>query len=373
MRILKYLFLLLLLSFVALSIFVATQKGDFTVERSKIINSPKSNVFNFVNDYRNWEDFGSWITADPEIKISYPGKTIGPGASYSWEGKDGNGDMKTLFVKENDSISQKMNYSGTESSVFWKFKDTVGGTKVTWKTIGKMSFSMKVYTAFNGGIDKIIGEMYEKSLANLDKTLDFEINTYTVKVDGPAKKTGTFYLKQTFNSKISNVIKNSRIVFYKINTFCKQNNIELNGKPFLIYHTHDVASGLTKVSFCVPIKTQILTSSGSDILAGKLEPFDAVKTTLNGDYSHTQKALDKTKAYINANKIVLDPLFSHLEVFTTSRTEIKNPSKWVTEIYYPIQPKVIPVNSYVPASIKKVEPVKTPEPVINKEEEQSEF
>lgn len=373
MRILKYLFLLLLLSFVALSIFVATQKGDFTVERSKIINSPKSTVFNFVNDYKNWEDFGSWITADPEMKINYSNVTVGPGASYSWEGKEGNGDMKTLFVKENDSISQKMNYSGTESSVFWKFKDTIGGTKVTWKTIGKMSFSMKVYTAINGGIDNIIGKMYEKSLANLDKTLDFEINTYTIKVDGLSKKAGTFYLKQTFTSKISSVIKNSRIVFYKISTFCKQNNIELNGKPFLIYHTYDLASGLTKVSFCVPIKTQILTSSGSDILAGKLEPFDAIKTTLNGDYSHTQKALDQTKVYINANKIVTDPAFSHLEVFTTSRSEIKNPSKWVTEIYYPLQPKVIPVKSYVPAAIKKVEPAITPEPVINTEEEQTEF
>ena len=373
MRILKYLFLLLLLSFVALSIFVATQKGDFTVERSQIINSPKSNVFNFVNDYRNWEDFGSWITEDPQMKINYSTVTIGPGAFYSWEGKDGNGDMKTLFVKENDSISQKMNYGGTESSVFWKFKDTVGGTKVTWKTIGTMSFSMKVYTAFNGGIDNIIGKMYEKSLANLDKTLDFEINTHTIKVDGLTKKAGTFYLKQTFTSKISSVTKNSRIVFYKIITFCKQNNIELNGKPFILYHTYDVANGLTKLSFCVPIKSRILTSSGSDILADNLEPFDAVKTTVTGDYSHTKKALDKTKEYINANKIVVDPTFSHLQIFIKSRSEIKSPSKWVTEIYYPVKPKVIPVNSYVAPVIKKVETIKTPEPVIIKEEEQSEF
>lgn len=372
MRILKYLFLLLLLSFVALSIFVATQKGDFTVVKSQIINSPKSNVYNFVNDFRNWEDFGSWMTEDPEIKINYTNKTIGPGASYSWQGKDGSGDMKTVFVKENDSIYQKMNYNGTSSSIFWTFKDTIGGTKVTWKTIGKMDFSMKVYTTFNGGINKIMGKIYEKSLANLDKTLDYEINTFSVKVDGLAQIPTTFYLKQTFTSEISKVTKNSRIVFYKIISFCKQNNIELNGKPFLLYHTYDLASGLTRLSFCVPIKTEIITSSGSDILNGKLEAFDAVKTTLTGDYSHTKKALDKVTAYINANKIVVDPTFSFLEIFKTSRFEIKSPSKWITEIYYPIKPKVIPVNTYVPAAIKKVVPV-TPEPVINKQEEQSEF
>ncbi|MDI5949432.1 SRPBCC family protein [Flavobacterium yafengii] len=376
MRILKYLFLLLLLSFVALSIFVATQKGDFTVERSQIINSPKSTVFNFVNDYRNWEDFSSWIVEDPEMQITYPKKTIGPGASFSWEGKEGTGDMLTVFVKENDSISQKMNYDGTSSSVFWSFKDTIGGTKVTWKTTGKMSFTMKVYTAFNGGMNKIIGKSYEKSLANLDKTLDFEINTYAVKVNGLVKKLGTFYLRQTFTSEISKVIKNGQIVFPKMITFCEQNNIELNGKPFIIYHTYDTVSGLTKLSFCVPIKNQILTSSGSDILTGKLEPFDAIKTTLTGDYSHTKKALDKAKTYINTNRIAIDPTFSHVENFTISKTEIKNPSKWVTEIYYPIKPKAIPVipsKAFTPAVIKKAEAVKTPAPVINKEEEQSEF
>ena len=376
MRILKYLFLLLLLSFVALSIFVATQKGDFTVERSQIINSPKSTVFNFVNDYRNWEDFSSWIVEDPEMQITYPKKTIGPGASISWEGKEGTGDMLTVFVKENDSISQKMNYDGTSSSVFWSFKDTIGGTKVTWKTTGKMSFTMKVYTAFNGGINKIIGETYEKSLANLDKTLDFEINTYAVKVNGLVKKLGTFYLRQTFTSEISKVIKNGQIVFPKMITFCEQNNIELNGKPFIIYHTYNTVSGLTKLSFCVPIKNQILTSSGSDILTGKLEPFEAIKTTLTGDYSHTKKALDKAKTYINTNRIALDPTFSHVENFTISKTEIKNPSKWVTEIYYPIKPKAIPVipsKAFTPAVTKTAEAVKTPAPVINKEEEQSEF
>ena len=374
MRILKYLFLLLLLSFVALTIFIATQKGDFTVERSKIINSPKSNVFNFVNDFRNWEDFGSWMTQDPTIKINYSAKTIGAGASYSWEGKEGSGDLKTLFVKENDSISQKMNYNGNSSSVFWSFKDTIGGTKVTWKTNGKMNFSMKVYSAFNGGINAIIGKMYENSLVSLDKTLDFEINTFTVKVDGLAKMPATFYLHQTFTSEISKVIKNSRIVFDKINAFCNQNDIERHGKPFLLYHTYDLATGLTRLSFCVPIKKEIFTSAGSDILSGKLEEFEAVKTTLTGDYSHTKKAVDKATAYINENRIVLDPTFSHLALFKVRKTEIKSPSKWVTEMYYPIKPVVIPpVKTYVAPTVKKVEPTIETEPTIIKEEEKSEF
>ncbi|TRX00253.1 SRPBCC family protein [Flavobacterium gawalongense] len=367
MRILKYLFLLLLLSLVALSIFIATQKGDFTVERSKVINSPKSAVFNFVNDFKNWEDFGSWAVEDPEIKITYPQNTIGKGASYSWEGKSGSGEIKTIFVKENDSISQKMNSDGTMSDVFWSFKDTVGGTKVTWRTKGKMSFLFKIYSAFNGGVEKIIGGLYEKSLANLDKTLDYEINTYSVKVEGLVKKPETFYLHQTFTSKISSVIKNYKIVSPKIILFCEKNNLTITGKPFILYHTYDVVNGLAKISICVPIKDQIFTSEGSDLYSGKLEAFEAVKTVLTGDYSHRQKALDKTSQYLNANRLVPDATFSHLEMYSTSKTEIKNPSKWVTEIYHPIKPKVEAVKIYKPAVIKAEEVIKT-EPVVKTDE-----
>ncbi len=63
MKILKYIFLLLLLAFIAVTIFVATQKGDFNVQRSVVIKSSRPTVFNFINDFRNWETFGSWAKA----------------------------------------------------------------------------------------------------------------------------------------------------------------------------------------------------------------------------------------------------------------------------------------------------------------------
>lgn len=367
MRILKYLFLLLVLSLVALTIFVATQKGNFTVTRSKIINSPKSAVYNYVNEYKKWKDFGSWAVDDSEIKMVYTQNTSGKGASFSWEGKDGSGDIQTVFVKENDSIAQKMNFYGSSSDVYWSFKDTIGGTKVTWSTKGKMSFIQKIYTTLNGGIEKNIAEIYEKSLANLDKKLDYEINTYAIKVDGQVEKLGAVYLKQSFTSTFSNITKNARIVITKIIGFCNQNNIVLSGKPFVIYHTYDTTNEQAKISICVPIKDPIYTSSGSDILSGKLEPFHAVKTTLTGDYSHKNKALDKTKEYIKASRLIKNTTFSHLEIYSISIIEINNPSKWKTEIYFPVWPK----NTVKTTAV--TEPI-TPEVVPNPEKEkESEF
>jgi effector-binding domain-containing protein/uncharacterized protein YndB with AHSA1/START domain len=319
-------------------IFVATQKGEFTVEKSKIINAPRSDVFNYINDSKNWEDWSSIVLDDSGISVTHSQNTIGKGSFYSWKGKEGSGDVQTINVKENDSIIQKMNYNGNNSDVFMSFKDTLGGTKVTWKAKGEMSFGYKLMTIYHGGATNFIGLLFEKSLANLDKKLDYEMNTFSVKVNGLATIPADFYLAQTFMSEISKVEKNSEIVFKKITAFCKKNKIAINGKPFNIFHTYDSENGLTKISICIPIKNQILLAEGSDIISGKFESKQAIKTTLTGDYSHIKEAVTKTLEYIIANQLVTDPTFSHLEVYYSGKKEIKTPSKWLTEIYIPLKP-----------------------------------
>ncbi|SHG71768.1 effector-binding domain-containing protein [Flavobacterium fluvii] len=341
MRILKYLFLLLLLSLVALSIFVATQKGEFTVERSKIINSPKSAVFNYVNDANNWKEWNSLAVEDSLIKITPSQNTIGKGSSFFWQGEQGEGDFQTINTKENESIIQKVNYNGNSADVSITFKDTLGKTKVSWKAKGQMGFLFKVMTAFNGGANKIFGSMFEKSLFNLDKKLDYEINTFSIKVDGLVDKPETYYLAQTFTSEFSKVGKNSGIVFSKITDFCKKNNITINGKPFVIYHTYDTKNELTKLSICIPIKDPIFITEGSDISSKTLPLFQALKTTLTGHYSHNKKALDKATEYLHSKYLGTDAAFSHLEIYTIGKNETNNPSKWITEIYYPIRQKVV--------------------------------
>jgi hypothetical protein len=339
MKILKYIFLLLLLSFISFSVFIVTQKGTFKVEKSKYIKATRTTAFSYVNDFQNWADFMVFIDEEKSVQSRYSKKSINQNAQYSWIGTENSGWVETNSFQENSRIDQKMNIEGSEYTITWIFKDTLGGTKVTLKSEGEMSFSYKIYNALNGGAGKIIGNLFEKSLFNLDKNLDYEINTYKIIIKGLVQKTGTPYLKQTFTSKINSILKNSKIVFPKLIAFCDQNQIERNGKPFIIYHTYDTKNGLAKISLCVPIKQAIMTSYGSDILADELAPFKAIKTTLYGDYSHTKEALKKSNAYINQKVITKDSDFSHLEVFSIGKSESKYPSKWKTEIYFPIRSK----------------------------------
>lgn len=359
MKILKYLFLLFLLTLVALSIFIATQKGEYFIEKSKIINSPAATVYNYVNDYRNWEDFGTWSDEDLEMKFSNPENTIGKGASFSWKSQNWIGSVTTLFTKENDSIAQKMNIDGDISEVNWKFKDTVGGTKVTWSTNGKMDFFLKIYTALDGGIDKVIGRMYEKSLVNLDKNLDYEIKTFSIKNDGLVTKPQFFYVAQSFTSEISKINKNYKIVVPKISAFCIDNNISISGNPFIIYHSYDTVLGLAKISIAIPIQSEIFLTAGSDINSGKIVAFEAVKTTLTGDYSHAKTAYDKAVAFLNQKQLRRDPNYAFIAMYTKGKPDVRNPSKWVTEIYIPLVPKAITTSTTVPAVPSSTTPIAT--------------
>jgi hypothetical protein len=368
MRIIKYLFLLFLLSLVASTIYIATQKGDFTVESSKIILSPKATVFNYVNDFKNWNKFTSWITEDKAINSNISAVSFGRGSTFNWEGAKNTGVIQTLYTKGIDSIVQKMEFNETSSDVTWHFKDTIGGTKVTWKSKGKMDFMLKVNSFFTGRSHNGLTTSFENSLKNLDKSLTIENNTFGVKINGIVKKLETFYLKQSFTSKITDIFRNANVVFPKITTFCKQNNIDLNGKPFIIYHTYDTIQNLTKVSFCIPIKEEIFTSQGSEILSGKLASFEALKTSLTGNYSYKEKAINETKIYTASRKILTGSTFDHLEIFTRSQNETKNASKWLTEIYFPIKPKVVP-RPYKPVV---ADSTKTQTPALINEEK-SEF
>ncbi len=347
MRIIKYIFLLIILAMVAVTVYVATQKGEFNITKSRIINSPKAVVYNYVNDFRNWENWSSWKTEDPEMEFSYSGPFSGKGASFSWEGSDSEGNVKTTYIKDNDSLVQTMIYNGSPTMVTWKFKDTVGGTKVTWRAKGKLDFMSKIYATAKGGGETIFSNMFEKSLANLDRSLDYEINTFSVKLGGIVRKSGVMYLKQSITSTIENAPKNRQIMLSKMLHFFKKNEIPMGGKPFVIYHSNDIDKGITKFSVCIPIREEIYTSAGSDITFGQLPLFRAAKITLNGDYSHREAALKKGAEFLRENNLERLDDFRSLEILTKNMQDVKGPSKWVTDIYIPIRDAVA-----APASVR---------------------
>jgi effector-binding domain-containing protein len=358
MRILKYIFLLILLAFVGITVYVATQKGDFEVTKSKIIKTPRTTVFDYVNDFKNWETFGSWMQKDNSIQFNYGAKTIGYGAMTSWDNGSDDGKIRTVFVKENDSIVQLANYNGTTATIHWTFKDTVGGTKITVHSKGKMDIMTKISTFFKGGAASIVGDIYEKSLRNLDKTLHYEMKTYSIKINGIVQRPSGFCLKQTVSCHIKSVGKNTKIMMAGMVHFFKKNKIAMTGKPFVSYEKYDVANDFATISVCIPVAELISISSGSDVTSGEIIAFTCLKTTLTGDYSHSREAWAKAQKYIADNGLKQNFAGNYSEVYVKTIDDVKQPSKWITEIYIPVFPKTVelPANAVMPETPAATEP-----------------
>lgn len=351
MRILKYILLLILLALVGITVYVATQKGEFEISKSSIIKTPRTTVFDYVNDYKNWESFGSWMQKNSDIKFSYDAKTIGAGASFSFENGSDEGNIKTVFVKENEMLTQKVNFNGSTATISLKFKDTIGGTKVTVHSKGKMDIMTKIFTFFNGGISSVLGDFYEKNLNNLEKTLIYEMKTYSIKVNGIVQRPSGFCLKQTVSCHIKSIGKNTKILMARMTYFFKKNKIPMAGKPFVNYDKYDLANDFATISVCIPVRQLISISDGSDIASGEIVAFTCLKTTLTGDYSHSKEAWAKAKKYIADNGLKENYAGSYTEVYVKTIDDIKQPSKWITEIYIPVFPKVTEIPKPIVAPV----------------------
>ena len=340
MRIIKYTFLLVLLIAIGLAVYIFTQKGDYNVTRSKVINASKFTVFEYVNDYKNWETFHVLKQNNPSTTFEYKAQTSGKGGSFIWYENEGvKGFMKTISVKENDSLVQKVNFDGNLAEVNWKFKDTVGGTKVTYSTKGSIGLMDKFRTFFEGGITRITNNNIDRTLHLLNKTLDFEMKTFSVKVNGVAQRNASFFIKQSFTCKTSALSRNIKVVMPKLIYFFKKNNIPMAGKPFVIFETTTLNTDLVTVSVCIPTQKLVSMSEGSDVTSGEMEAFTCIKTTLKGDYSHRKDLWKKAQEYIIEKKYTPNVAGKYIEVYSKSIDDVKNPSKWETQLFIPVIPK----------------------------------
>ncbi|WP_034044254.1 SRPBCC family protein [Wocania ichthyoenteri] len=339
MKTLKYILFLLLIGIIGSAIYIAVQPNEFEVTRTRTIKAPVSIIYDNVVDLKNWEAWSSWVEADPDMKITLSEQTKGVNGSYSWEDKDGVGTMKITETVPNTSIKQEMQFAEFPSSdVSWKFiPNDDGSTEAKWSISGKnLPFVFKMFSILMGGMEKQIGPHYERSLEKLDSIVIASMKKYSVTVNGLTNHSGGYYLYNTTSCKISDLENKMTEMLPKIIEYALKNNINMAGSPFVAYHKWDEENNAVMFSYCVPTTEKIITTD-SNILTGQLQPFKAIKTTLNGDYNNLKEAWETATKHIKENNFEEVHNLPALEVYLTDPTSKPNPADWITEIYIPIK------------------------------------
>lgn len=318
------------------SSYIALQPSEFDVQRTKEINAPIAVVFNTINEYKTWQEWGPWYKDDPSITPTYSEITSGVGGSYTWTSeKDGNGGIETIAVEENKSINQIMHFDKRDdSTVYWHFKEIDNKTALTWGMKGDLGFMGKLYFTLIGGADKVFGKMLETGLNNIESYTQKLINKYSITDIGVVEHNGGFFIHLTTEASFDEMAEKMdkmlpKVIFYAIN-----NNYPKAGPVFTLYHKYDEVNKIVKFSTCVPVRERV--NPEGEIALAFMEPGRYHKTTLQGAYKYSEKAWEKAFEFVNKAGLTISENGKAFEVYVKGHTHAPNPADWVTEIYLPI-------------------------------------
>lgn len=330
MKILKYLSLLFLLFLLAFVVFVATQPPTYEITKQKEINTPNHLVFDYVNDFSNWNDWQQFNTEE-NINFTTSKNTIGKKSYVKWDSECA---IITSFAQK-DSISQLFIQNNNRQTLHWKFNKLGKNTLASVTIKGDLSFTEKIYSVLNGGITSYMGPQLQESLNKINNYFVSELGEYDIKVEGLVNRPSINYLEQKDSCLVKDFPKKSKALLKTLKNFIKSNAIETLEVPFVMFQNNENKNKIV-YAMCVPVKEKVFTTPDSQIQGKNYSSFLAIKTTLKGDYSHLKKAWAKTRNYIATKKFKEDKKGYYIGIYKKSIPEVNEPSKWVTEIYIPI-------------------------------------
>ncbi len=341
MRFLKYFFLFLLVVIVAASIYLASLDGTYHVKRNRFIPADPEVVFNDLNDYRNWADWGPWYETDSTIVPTYAENTVGVGGSYSWTSMNGGGEMRRLVSEPNQRIESeilfKTPFGDMGSDVYWILEKRDGGTDLTWGMKGEMPFLTRFMAS---SMEEQMGPMEERGLELFEENIKKKMEVYSIENKGVTDYSGGFYLYVTASSKISDMNPKFREMMDQVRTYAENNNIRLTGSPFAIYHKFDQEHGTTMFSVGYPVSERVIVESDSDVVSGFMRHGSYYKTVLTGSYSHSREAWESAvagAAQLGAYEALENG--EPFEIYVKQADDTPNPAEWVTEIFIPVRLK----------------------------------
>lgn len=149
---------------------------DYTVSRSVVITADVAKVHGFVGDLKRWEEWTPWKDNDPSLVVTYGATTTGIGASQSWKGEDGDGELTLVGVDPGSGVEYSMAFviDGTRmpASGAISYRAVAGGTEVTWSMKGDAK-GMGIASGWFATLSNtMVGPLFEQGLAKLKAAVE---------------------------------------------------------------------------------------------------------------------------------------------------------------------------------------------------------
>jgi hypothetical protein len=165
-----YRFLGIVVLFVVLS-FLSPKKAD--VQRSEVVSVPASELYAYLSDFNNMNQWSPWYTFDSATQYEFFGDANTVGHGYTWKSAIsdvGSGKMFFTALSPNQQLDYSLDFiepfeSHATGSFILEAVDS-HSTKVTWTFHTDFGFESRAFMLFMD-MDKMLGTDFEKGLKNL--------------------------------------------------------------------------------------------------------------------------------------------------------------------------------------------------------------
>ncbi len=337
LKIILFSFLGIIILLLIISFFLSSGSR---VSRSMQMKAKPGQVFQLVNNFKNWPQWSPWHKKDTTAVYTYNDIPEGIGSGFTWKSNNsevGSGSMTIINVLPDRKWQAEMTMNGMgTSNADFNIEPNDSGIKVTWvmESDGKgMPFYWKPLSKYmNLFIEKMVGPDFEEGLNNIKNIVE-QAQANVIMIAGFEAE-----IKELPSMKyigIRGKLKGAEIGL-KLNEFytqlmgeMKKQGVEQAGAPFTINYSANADT--YDMEACIPVKGSMLV--GGFMRSGNNPATKALVIKYYGNYVGTGLVYQPGFDYLSHNnlKVVGAPM----EFYITDPIIEKDTAKWLTEVVLP--------------------------------------
>ena len=174
----------------------------------------------------------------------------------------------------------------------------------------------------------------KNSLTGFNKNLNEHLSKFRVEIIGESQIEEKFCAYIPIQSKQIEKARGMMQYFGLLDNAMAENELQLDGRPFLIINEWDMKNDKIQYDFCFPIVDNDTLFEHPDILFKKIESKKALKATYNGNYISSDRAWYALLDYAEKNNIEVDR--TPIEIFHNNPNMGGDELQWTTEVLMPL-------------------------------------
>jgi effector-binding domain-containing protein len=303
------------------------------VSRSISINAPAEYSYEEVDKLENWNKWSYWNTQDPAMQISYGDKRMGAGAFYAWVSNDmGNGKLTITESVPFQTIKVDLDFMEDGIAKSWYNFDADGdATKLTMNFLADMGVNPLMRWVGVLMVKPEINRAFDYNLHKL-KVLAESKPTFTIKIMEETVPSLSYVgIRHTMSPQDPAAVgAQMNKMFTELTTMLKRAKVAVKGNAFCMYPSYNEES----MEFVCALPVDSKAKLPSSYKLERISRCKAVKGIHVGNYSTLESSHAQVMKYMEFRSRDLNG--SPWEVYVTGPSSDPDPSKWITEIYYPI-------------------------------------